>query len=235
MVKYDGSNRGRLAWLPREKDYHLESWKATTGYIVGSKGTSWTAVAHFEWAFRSLRKGEDIKSSIDWFGSGVVCFRKRNLCAWGLLPPPVTIRWRWTFCSQIPPLRGRLGWLGSPRTDDQDRIERHYGRNGSRRQNLSCLPPKVTDTPNEGMLDDTVNSSRLGTYVRNSLWNNASPISPDLVKNPRKIKDKHDFWNMLQNCWRFIPMEKWLGILKLGEWRMVDSGRLREWEWRCGL
>ncbi|HAH36860.1 MAG TPA: hypothetical protein DCL81_10165, partial [Algoriphagus sp.] len=68
-------------------------------------------------------------------------------------------------------------------------------------------PGQVPMTPYEGMLDDTEVAAVL-TYVRNSFGNQASPISPELVKKVRQgVQDKKGFWNA-EELLRMHPMEK---------------------------
>ena len=68
-------------------------------------------------------------------------------------------------------------------------------------------PGQVPMTPYEGMLNDTEIAAVL-TYVRNSFGNQASPISPDLVKTVRdEVKEKEGFWNPAELL-KMHPMEK---------------------------
>ena len=68
-------------------------------------------------------------------------------------------------------------------------------------------PGQVPMTPYEGMLDDSEVAAVL-TYVRNSFGNQASPISPDLVRKVREeVKDKEGFYKPAELL-KVHPMEK---------------------------
>jgi mono/diheme cytochrome c family protein len=68
-------------------------------------------------------------------------------------------------------------------------------------------PGQVPMTPYEGMLDDTEVAAVI-TYVRNSFGNNASAVTPELVKLIREeIKNKEGFWNPSELL-KIHPMEK---------------------------
>ncbi len=68
-------------------------------------------------------------------------------------------------------------------------------------------PGQVPMTPYEGMLNDSEIAAVL-TYVRNSFGNQASPISPELVRQVREdVKDKSGFWSP-EELLKVHPMEK---------------------------
>jgi mono/diheme cytochrome c family protein len=68
-------------------------------------------------------------------------------------------------------------------------------------------PGQVPMTPFEGMLDDSEVAAVL-TYVRNSFGNQASAISPDLVKKVREeIKDYEGFYKPAELL-QMHPLEK---------------------------
>jgi mono/diheme cytochrome c family protein/glucose/arabinose dehydrogenase len=193
------------SWLSRERGLPIlgeaEKQPQDNSWI---KGTLETAVAHLNGLSVTQKKEEDIKSSLtgsdrELFILGKEIYAKEGYCSTCHQADGGGLS-----ASQFPPLRGTPWVTGSPERMIKLVLK---GIMGEMEVAGKIYPGQVPMTPYEGMLDNTEVAAVL-TYVRNSFGNNASPISPDLVKKIRaEIKDKQDLWNASELL-KIHPMEK---------------------------
>lgn len=193
------------SWLPREIGLPIlaEAEKQEKDHTWIPR-TLETAVAHLNGLSVAQKKEEDIKSSLtgsdrELFVLGKGIYAKEGFCGTchqenggGLV------------ASGFPPLRNTPWVTGSP-----ERLVKLVlkGLLGPITVNGQEYSGQVPMTPFEGMLDDTEVAAVL-TYVRNSFGNQASPISPELVKQIREeTKNKEGFWNPTELL-QLHPMEK---------------------------
>lgn len=206
----DGNGRVRMeaivaaSWLPR-----LEGTKVLEA-AEGTEMDSWlapvyeTAVAHLNGLSVAEKKEEDIKSSLtgsdrELFVLGKEIYAREGYCETCHQP-----NGKGLTASGFPPLAG-TPWV----TGDQERLIKIVlkGLMGPISVLGQDYPGQVPMTPFEGMLDDSEVAAVL-TYVRNSFGNQASAISPDLVKKVREdIKDHEGFFQPA-DLLKVHPMEK---------------------------
>lgn len=181
------------SWLPREIGTPiLAAAEKQENDHTWIPRTLETAVAHLNGLSVSQKKEEDIKSSLtgsdrELFVLGKEIYAREGFCATchqedggGLTS------------SGFPPLKNTPWVIG-----DEERLIKIVlkGLLGPITVAGKDYPGQVPMTPFEGMLDDSEVAAVL-TFVRNSFGNQASPISPDLVKKVREeIKDKEGFYN----------------------------------------
>ncbi|MDF2157495.1 PVC-type heme-binding CxxCH protein [Algoriphagus sp. CAU 1675] len=193
------------SWLPREIGLPIlaEAEKQEKDHTWIPRSLE-TAVAHINGLSVAEKKEEDIKSSLtgsdrELFVLGKEIYAKEGFCGTchqenggGLV------------ASGFPPLRGTPWVTGSP-----ERLVKLVlkGLLGPITVAGREYPGQVPMTPFEGMLNDTEVAAVL-TYIRNSFGNQASPVSPELVKKVREeVKDKEGFWNP-NELLRAHPLEK---------------------------
>lgn len=193
------------SWLTREKGLPiLEVAQKQVQDDSWIKGTLETAIAHLNGISVTEKKEEDIKSSLTGSDRELFILGKEIYAREGFCSTCHQSDGGGLSASQFPPLRGTPWVTGSP-----ERIIKVVlkGIMGEIEVAGKVYPGQVPMTPYEGMLDDTEVAAVL-TYVRNSFGNNASPVSPDLVKKVREeIKDKQGFWNATELL-KIHPMEK---------------------------
>lgn len=163
-----------------------------------------TAVAHLNGLSVSQKKEEDIKSSLsgsdrELFVMGKEIYAKEGFCSTCHQPDGGGLT-----ASGFPPLRG-TPWV----TGSSERLIKLVLKGLLGPINVAGreYPGQVPMTPFEGMLNDTEMAAVL-TYVRNSFGNQASAISPELVKQIREeVKSKEGFYSP-DELLKAHPMEK---------------------------
>ena len=193
------------SWLPREIGTPIlaEAEKQP-------KDATWiprtleTAVAHLNGLSVQQKKEEDIKSSLTGSDRELFVLGKEIYAREGFCGTCHQMDGGGLTASQFPPLRGTPWVTGSPERMIKIVLK---GIMGPIEVAGREYPGQVPMTPYEGMLNDTEIAAVL-TYVRNSFGNQASPISPDLVKKVREeVKDKEGFWSPTELL-KMHPMEK---------------------------
>ena len=193
------------SWLPQEKGLPIlaEAEKQNMDQIWIPR-TLETAVAHLNGLSVAEKKEEDIKTSLSGSDRELFVLGKEIYAREGFCATCHQLDGGGLTASQFPPLRGTPWVTGSP-----ERLVKIVlkGIMGPIEVAGREYPGQVPMTPYEGMLNDTEIAAVL-TYVRNSFGNQASPISPDLVKKVRdEVKDKEGFWSP-EELLRMHPMEK---------------------------
>jgi glucose/arabinose dehydrogenase/mono/diheme cytochrome c family protein len=163
-----------------------------------------TAVAHLNGLSVSQKKEEDIKSSLsgsdrELFVMGKEIYAKEGFCSTCHQPDGGGLT-----ASGFPPLRG-TPWV----TGSSERLIKLVLKGLLGPINVAGreYPGQVPMTPFEGMLNDTEVAAVL-TYVRNSFGNQASAISPELVKQIREeVTSKEGFYSP-DELLKAHPMEK---------------------------
>jgi mono/diheme cytochrome c family protein/glucose/arabinose dehydrogenase len=192
------------SWMPREAG--LEVLAAAEG----SEMEQWitpayeAAVAHISGLSVKEKKEEDIKSSLtgsdrELFILGKEIYAREGYCSTCHQPDGLGLS-----ASGFPPLAG-TPWV----TGNEERLIKIVlkGVMGPITVLGKDYPGQVPMTPFEGMLDDSQVAAVL-TFVRNSFGNQASAISPDLVKKVREeIKDHTGFYQPA-DLLKAHPMEK---------------------------
>ena len=193
------------SWLPREAGLPIlaeaEKQPKDKTWIPG---TLETAVAHLNGLSVKEKKEEDIKSSLtgserELFVLGKEIFAREGFCSTCHQPDGGGLT-----ASGFPPIRDTPWVTGSP-----ERLIKLVlkGIMGPISVAGRDYPGQVPMTPFEGMLDDSEVAAVL-TYVRNSFGNQASPISPELVRQIREeVKDKEGFYSPSELL-KTHPMEK---------------------------
>jgi mono/diheme cytochrome c family protein len=193
------------SWLPREVGLPIlaeaERQPKDNTWIPG---TLETAVAHLNGLSVREKKEEDIKSSLtgserELFVLGKEIFAREGFCSTCHQPDGGGL-----IASGFPPIRNTPWVTGSP-----ERLIKLVlkGLLGPINVGGRDFPGQVPMTPFEGMLDDSEVAAVL-TYVRNSFGNQASPITPELVRQVREdVKDKNGFYNPSELL-QAHPMEK---------------------------
>ena len=193
------------SWLPREKGLTiLEEAANQPQDETWIKGTLEAAVAHLNGLSVTEKKEEDIKSNLKGSERELFILGKEIYAREGFCSTCHQADGGGLSASQFPPLRGTPWVTGSP-----ERIIKLVlkGIMGEMEVAGKIYPGQVPMTPYEGMLDDTEVAAVI-TYVRNSFGNNASAVTPELVKQIREeIKDKEGFWNASELL-KIHPMEK---------------------------
>ena len=193
------------SWLPREKGLPILAEAENQ-----PKDNTWiprtleTAVAHINGLSVAQKKEEDIKSSLTGSDRELFVLGKEIYAREGFCATCHQLDGNGLTASQFPPLKG-TPWV----TGNEERLIKIVlkGIMGPIEVAGRQYPGQVPMTPYEGMLDDTEVAAVL-TYVRNSFGNQASPISPELVKKVRQgVQDKKGFWNA-EELLRMHPMEK---------------------------
>lgn len=193
------------SWLPREVGLPIlaEAENQPKDHIWIPR-TLETAVAHLNGLSVAEKKEEDVKSSLtgsdrELFVLGKEIYAKEGFCSTCHQPDGGGLS-----ASGFPPLRGTPWVTGSPERLIKIVLKGMLGPiNVAGRD----YPGQVPMTPFEGMLNDSEVAAVL-TYVRNSFGNQASPISPELVKQIREeIKDKEGFYSP-EELLQVHPMEK---------------------------
>ncbi|MFN3758697.1 MAG: PVC-type heme-binding CxxCH protein [Algoriphagus aquaeductus] len=193
------------SWLPRETGLPIlaEAEKQPKDAIWIPR-TLETAVAHINGLSVQQKKEEDIKSSLTGSDRELFVLGKEIYAREGFCGTCHQMDGGGLTASQFPPLRGTPWVTGSPERLIKIVLK---GVMGPMEVAGREYPGQVPMTPYEGMLNDTEIAAVL-TYVRNSFGNQASPISPDLVKKVRdEVKDKEGFWNPAELL-KMHPMEK---------------------------
>ncbi|MFL0682630.1 MAG: PVC-type heme-binding CxxCH protein [Algoriphagus aquaeductus] len=193
------------SWLPREIGTPIlaEADKQAKDAIWIPR-TLETAVAHINGLSVQQKKEEDIKSSLTGSDRELFVLGKEIYAREGFCGTCHQMDGGGLTASQFPPLRGTPWVTGSPERLIKIVLK---GVMGPMEVAGREYPGQVPMTPYEGMLNDTEIAAVL-TYVRNSFGNQASPISPDLVKKVRaEVKDKEGFWNPAELL-KMHPMEK---------------------------
>ncbi|MDG1279167.1 MAG: HEAT repeat domain-containing protein [Algoriphagus sp.] len=193
------------SWLPREKGLPiLEEAAKQPQDETWIKGTLETAIAHLNGLSVTEKKEEDIKSSLTGSDRELFILGKEIYARDGFCSTCHQADGGGLSASQFPPLRGTPWVTGSPERMIKVVLK---GLMGEMEVAGKVYPGQVPMTPYEGMLDDTEVAAVL-TYVRNSFGNNASAVSPDLVKKIRdEVKDKEGFWNPSELL-KMHPLEK---------------------------
>ena len=193
------------SWLPREIGLPiLEEAAKQPQEETWIKGTLETAVAHLNGLSVTEKKEEDIKSSLTGSDRELFILGKEIYAREGFCSTCHQADGGGLSASQFPPLRGTPWVTGSPERMIKVVLK---GIMGEMEIAGKVYPGQVPMTPYEGMLDDTEIAAVL-TYVRNSFGNNATPVSPELVKKIREeIKDKQGFWNASELL-KIHPLEK---------------------------
>ena len=193
------------SWLPREVGVPIlaeaENQEKDKTWIPR---TLETAIAHINGLSVTQKKEEDIKSSLTGSDRELFVLGKEIYAREGFCATCHQLDGGGLTASQFPPLRG-TPWV----TGSHERIIKIVlkGIMGPIEVAGREYPGQVPMTPYEGMLNDTEVAAVL-TYVRNSFGNQASPISPDLVKKVREeVKDKEGFWSPSELL-KMHPMEK---------------------------
>ncbi|SFN61630.1 putative membrane-bound dehydrogenase domain-containing protein [Algoriphagus ornithinivorans] len=193
------------SWLPREKGLPILAEAENQ-----PKDNTWiprtleTAVAHINGLSVAQKKEEDIKSSLTGSDRELFVLGKEIYAREGFCATCHQLDGNGLTASQFPPLKG-TPWV----TGNEERLIKIVlkGIMGPIEVAGRQYPGQVPMTPYEGMLDDTEVAAVL-TYVRNSFGNQASPISPELVKKVRQeVQDKKGFWNA-EELLRMHPIEK---------------------------
>ncbi|GAB3234308.1 HEAT repeat domain-containing protein [Algoriphagus aestuariicola] len=193
------------SWLPRDQGLpilaEVEKQPQDNTWIPK---TLETAVAHLNGLSVAAKKEEDIKSSLtgsdrELFVLGKEIYAREGFCSTCHQPDGGGLN-----ASGFPPLRGTPWVTGSPERLIKVVLKGLLGPiNVAGRD----YPGQVPMTPFEGMLNDSEVAAVL-TYVRNSFGNQASPVSPDLVKQIREeIKDKEGFYSP-DELLKAHPLEK---------------------------
>jgi mono/diheme cytochrome c family protein/glucose/arabinose dehydrogenase/lysophospholipase L1-like esterase len=193
------------SWLPREVGLPIlaeaEKQPKDKTWIPG---TLETAVAHLNGLSVTQKKEEDIKSSLTGSDRELFVLGKEIYAREGFCSTCHQLDGGGLTASQFPPLRGTPWVTGSPERLIKIVLK---GIMGPIEVAGREYPGQVPMTPYEGMLNDTEIAAVL-TYVRNSFGNQASPISPDLVKQVREeVKGKEGFWSPSELL-KVHPMEK---------------------------
>ena len=192
------------SWMPRQQglevlsaaeDTEMEEW-ITPAYEA--------AVAHISGLSVKEKKEEDIKSSLtgsdrELFILGKEIYAREGFCETCHQPDGLGLS-----ASGFPPL-SETPWV----TGNEERLIKIVlkGVMGPITVKGQDYPGQVPMTPFEGMLDDSEVAAVL-TFVRNSFGNQASAISPDLVKKIREeIKEKEGFYQPAELL-KMHPMEK---------------------------
>lgn len=192
------------SWMPREaglevlsagEDMEMEEW-ITPAYEA--------AVAHISGLSVKEKKEEDIKSSLtgsdrELFVLGKEIYAREGFCSTCHQPDGQGLA-----ASGFPPLTG-TPWV----TGNEERLIKIVlkGLMGPITVKGKDYPGQVPMTPFEGMLDDSQVAAVL-TFVRNSFGNQASPISPDLVKKVREEVKDHTGFFQPADLLKAHPMEK---------------------------
>ncbi len=193
------------SWLPREIGVPIlaEAEKQ-------EKDKTWiprtleTAIAHINGLSVMQKKEEDVKSSLTGSDRELFVLGKEIYAREGFCATCHQLDGGGLTASQFPPLRGTPWVTGSPERLIKIVLK---GIMGPIEVAGREYPGQVPMTPYEGMLNDTEVAAVL-TYVRNSFGNQASPISPDLVKKVRdEVKGKEGFWSPTELL-KMHPMEK---------------------------
>ena len=192
------------SWMPREAGLEVLS------AAEGSEMDKWiapayeAAVAHLSGLSVKEKKEEDIKSSLtgsdrELFILGKEIYAREGFCSTCHQPDGQGLS-----ASGFPPLAD-TPWV----TGNEERLIKIVlkGVMGPITVKGKDYPGQVPMTPFEGMLDDSQVAAVL-TFVRNSFGNQASAISPDLVKKVREeIKDHTGFYQPA-DLLKAHPMEK---------------------------
>ncbi len=193
------------SWLPREIGLPIlaEAENQPKDHIWIPR-TLETAVAHLNGLSVSEKKEEDIKSSLTGSERELFVLGKEVYAREGFCSTCHQADGGGLSASGFPPLRGTPWVTGSPERLIKIVLKGLLGPiNVAGRD----YPGQVPMTPFEGMLDDSEVAAVL-TYVRNSFGNQASPISPELVKQIREeVKDKEGFYSPAELL-QAHPMEK---------------------------
>ncbi|REG94378.1 PVC-type heme-binding CxxCH protein [Algoriphagus antarcticus] len=192
------------SWMPREEGLEVLS------AAEGSEMDKWitpayeTAVAHLSGLSVEDKKVEDIKSSLTGSDRELFVLGKEIYAREGYCSTCHQHDGQGLSASQFPPLAG-TPWV----TGSEERLIKIVlkGMMGPITVLGREYPGQVPMTPFEGMLNDTEVAAVL-TYVRNSFGNQASSISPDLVKKVRaEVKDHKGFYQPA-DLLKAHPMEK---------------------------
>lgn len=193
------------SWLPQEDGVDIlsvvEKQPQDNTWIPR---TLETAIAHINGLSVDEKKEEDIKSNLTGSDRELFVIGKEIYAREGFCATCHQLDGNGLTASQFPPLKGTPWVTGSP-----ERLIKIVlnGLLGEIEVNGRVYPGQVPMTPYAGMLNDTEVAAVL-TYVRNSFGNQASPISPELVKQVREeVKDKEGFWNP-DELLEIHPMEK---------------------------
>ncbi|WP_111672581.1 PVC-type heme-binding CxxCH protein [Algoriphagus litoralis] len=193
------------SWLPREIGLPIlaEAEKQPMDK-TWLPGTLETAVAHLNGLSVTQKKEEDIKSSLTGSDRELFVLGKEIYAREGFCSTCHQADGGGLTASQFPPLRGTPWVTGSPERLIKIVLK---GIMGPIEVAGREYPGQVPMTPYEGMLNDSEIAAVL-TYVRNSFGNQASPISPELVRQVREeVKDKTGFWSP-EELLKAHPMEK---------------------------
>lgn len=168
------------------------------------QGTLETAVAHLNGLSVTEKKEEDIKSNLKGSERELFILGKEIYAREGFCSTCHQSDGGGLSASQFPPLRGTPWVTGSPERMIKVVLK---GIMGEMEVAGKVYPGQVPMTPYEGMLDDTEVAGVI-TYVRNSFGNNASAVTPEMVKQIREeIKDMQGFWNASELL-KIHPLEK---------------------------
>jgi mono/diheme cytochrome c family protein len=193
------------SWLPREVGLPIlaEAEKQTKDK-TWIPGTLETAVAHLSGISVTEKKEEDIKSSLTGSDRELFVLGKEIYAREGFCSTCHQSDGKGLIASRFPPLSGTPWVTGSPERLIKIVLK---GLMGEIEVLGRQYPGQVPMTPYEGMLDDSEIAAVL-TYVRNSFGNQASTISPDLVRKVREeVKDKEGFYKPA-DLLKMHPMEK---------------------------
>ncbi|WP_026966900.1 PVC-type heme-binding CxxCH protein [Algoriphagus terrigena] len=193
------------SWLPREVGLPIlaeaEKQPKDNTWIPG---TLETAVAHLNGLSVREKKEEDVKSSLTGSERELFVLGKEIYAREGFCSTCHQTDGGGLSASGFPPLRGTPWVTGSPERLIKIVLK---GIMGPINVSGKDYPGQVPMTPFEGMLDDSEVAAVL-TYVRNSFGNQASPISPELVRQIREeVKAKEGFYSP-EELLKVHPMEK---------------------------
>ncbi len=192
------------SWLPREEGLRILEEAEKMPMDEWTAPTYETALAHLNGVSVKEKKEEDIKSSLtgsdrELFVLGKEIYAKEGFCGTCHQPDGKGL-----IASQFPPLSGTPWVTGNPERLIKIVLK---GLMGPIEVLGKEYPGQVPMTPYEGMLNDSEVAAVL-TYVRNSFGNQASAISPELVRKVREeVKDKEGFYKPAELL-EAHPMEK---------------------------
>ncbi|MFC3880312.1 PVC-type heme-binding CxxCH protein [Algoriphagus namhaensis] len=168
------------------------------------RGTFETAVAHLSGLSVTEKKEEDIKSNLKGSERELYILGKEIYARDGFCSTCHQSDGGGLSASQFPPLRG-TPWV----TGSAERMIKIVlnGLIGPITVGDKTYPGQVPMTPYKGMLDDT-EVAAVVTYVRNSFGNEASAVTPELVKQVRaETANKEGFWTA-KELLEIHPLEK---------------------------
>lgn len=193
------------SWLPQTEGLDVLAVAETKPMDdLWLKGTFETALAHLNGLSVTEKKEEDIKSNLKGSERELFILGKEIYAREGFCSTCHQSDGGGLSASQFPPLRGTPWVSGSPERMIKIVLN---GLIGPIEVAGKTYPGQVPMTPYQGMLDDT-EIAGVVTYVRNSFGNNASAVTPEMVKQIREeTKDKTGFWTAAELL-KMHPLEE---------------------------